>query len=720
LRNSTKAAAIILIIVAIAGSIILLPYIEKFNVPSQDVLAVSSINLQQNGVHGSDGAVKGGDWRILATTGSADIYFLQLNQSTLNSYGAKAQYPDDIQITGSVTFGAFQTYYPFWYVQVHKIQDVTVYPKITGSYKTGQDTAHTIDPMVVSIWETDPSTMQLMIPFSIGILKTYGSNLGSFTTNYPGARIQTSEDGNYYQFSISAEDIASGNMTNMIVFTNPSDPSETVKITLQFTVGSSFQLPTEPWVIITEQGGGEVNNNVFHYSDLQTILSVLDYTRGNDWSYYHYWFGGGNVFQANGHTSFGGSSVASNHAYPLSSWSDGSVAPIFGPIATPPYGSFTYVLDEGYSYPTYNTNDNRQLPGWYTPAPGNNEGITLSDYWNYRLPLAGALHNDLSNTIPQGLSIVDYLTQSFSYQGKVKPFNLERINVNYWGKGGQGSCPAGIGVAIPKEARQWVFTIDVSTETVDTIVVDENHIDVRISNFHLDMDTIGKDQTATVTCTLTNESPFRGKVSVGVNLPASLSYSVKTAGNLGIVTFEAGESKPFTFSLTNTGNFVEDTGKTKLTLTVTNTEPYVTDHKDFEINFLQGLGVPYTTIKVTTQDADSNKPISGLTVQVYYGQTMTDTLSPLTTQDGSATFDLGVYTGYAKVVVTDNAGRYASQDKTIGPLNHGTNEVTFKMILKGSDTGQSDNSLMYIILAVAVIIIILVVAVIAYAVKKKR
>jgi heme/copper-type cytochrome/quinol oxidase subunit 2 len=42
------------------------------------------------------------------------------------------------------------------------------------------------------------------------------------------------------------------------------------------------------------------------------------------------------------------------------------------------------------------------------------------------------------------------------------------------------------------------------------------------------------------------------------------------------------------------------------------------------------------------------------------------------------------------------------------------------MILKGSDTGQSDNSLMYIILAVAVIIIILVVAVIAYAVKKKR
>ena len=710
-KKSNLKALAVLAVIAIAVVLVVEVYLP--NVPKQDILAVSKINLEQHGVAGSDGALKGGDWRITATSGSADSYFLQLNQSTLSQY--QSTYPSDVQITGSTTFGAFQTYNPFWYLPVTKVKDVTVYPKISGSYKLNQDTAHTVPPMVVTVWQTVPSQMQLQIPFSIGILKTFGSNLGSFTTNYPSAKLESSANGLYYDFSISAESIASGNLTNTIVFTNPNDSHETVKITLQFTVNSAYQFPTEPWVIVTEQNGGEVSNNVFHYSDLQTILNVLDYSQGNAWSYYHYLYGGGSVFRGHGHTSFGSAAVPAPGVYPLSSWGDGSVAPIFGPVATPPYGSFYYMIDEGYSYPKTDTNQNFDFPGWYVPSPDNNEGLHLgSDYWNYRLPIAGALHNDLQNTTPTMLSIVDYLTQALTYQNQVKPFTLEQIKSpqgvagpNYWGYGGQGSCPAGIGVAIPKGARQWLFTLDVSTEAVDSIVVVQNYIDVAITNFNVDRESIGKDQTATVTATLRNNSPFAGSVSVGVNIPASLSYSVTTAGGTGLMHFDASGSAQFTFTITNIGNFVADTGPQTLTLTVTNTEPRVTASKDFQLNFLKGLGVPDTTIKATTQDADTNAVISGLTVQVFYGQTMTESTSSMATQDGSATFDLGVYTGYAKVVVTDNRGMYQDQDKTIGPLTSGSNPVTFAMVLKGTPTTNNWTTL---IIVAAVIVIILIAA----------
>lgn len=654
-----------------------------------DILGVSSVLYEANGVAGADGAVHGSNWKVLATTGNANMYFLQLNQSYINSLGVKASYPDDIQITGSVTFGAFQTYSPYWYVPVEKIPngDITVYPQMTGSYKGSMTSSYTVPAMTVSVWQTKPSSMQLFIPFSIGILKTLGSDLGSFVTSYEGAAIQHSEQGDYYTFSISAESIASGEMSKTIVFMNPADSSETVTINLQFSVGSAYQFPSEPWIIVTERNGGEVNNNVFHYSDLQTILNTLDYTRGSEWSYYHYLYGGGGVFKGTGYASWGSGSVAFSVPMPPSTWSDGSVCPQFY-AAVPTYPTLTYVFAEGFKYPTYNVVETYEFPGWYVPSPENNEGVRLGgDYWNYRLPLAGSLRNDLVNTRPTTKSIVNYLCDSLNVGGIVKPFTLQRITMDYWGYGAQGSCPLGIGVMIPNGARQWLITASVSSDVVDTVVEVDNFIHVSIANPSLDVSLIGQGQTATFSCNLVNHDNFAGRVSVGVSVPASLSYGVTSFGGTGSMRFEAagqtGSTRQFSFSLTNLGNFREDKTET-LTLKITNDAGEVTDSENFQVTFKKGLGVEDTLVVVTTQDADSNALISGLTVQVYYGQGLTDSVSPMTTQEGSATFDLNVYTGYAKIVVSDNGGRYEQQAKTVGPLDHGANQATFKMVAIGS------------------------------------
>jgi hypothetical protein len=126
-------------------------------------------------------------------------------------------------------------------------------------------------------------------------------------------------------------------------------------------------------------------------------------------------YGGGNVFTEKGHVVFDGSSAVVPYLDTFGTWSDGSVCPNLTPVSVPPYGTFTPVIDEGYNWGSTASNTNFEYPGWYVPAPGNKEGITIpSDWQNYRLPIAGTLHNDQQNTLPPALSIVDYLCAQLS------------------------------------------------------------------------------------------------------------------------------------------------------------------------------------------------------------------------------------------------------------------------------------------------------------------
>ena len=167
-------------------------------------------------------------------------------------------FPAGDAVLGSVTFGIVQSQPPYWHVPLTKIEDITVYPTTYGEYKTGEDTTHSTSPLTVTLWKTDQSQKALIIPFTVGVLKTAGSKLGSLVTDYPGAVLQHSAQGDYYSMSVSFYSVAQMQQPQVITWYNPQDPTQTVTMTLLFTVGGSEFDWTQDYCVVTEQNGGQV------------------------------------------------------------------------------------------------------------------------------------------------------------------------------------------------------------------------------------------------------------------------------------------------------------------------------------------------------------------------------------------------------------------------------------------------------------------------------
>ncbi len=461
----------ILLLVIVVGS---LYYTGIFN--QLGVLAVSRIYLETHGSGGSGEVLRNGNWRILAST---DVYgsitqFLTLNDTVAKQYAQGSDYPPDVYIQGSVTIGIFQNQLPYWHIPFYKVEDITVYPKTYGAFdysKAGQY----VDPKVVSIWRSDLSNKELVIPFSVGILKTAGSKLGSLTTDYPGAiKISTSE-GDAWQFQLSYKSIAEAQSPQVITFYNPQDTSQKVKMTLQWTAGGlEYDWPYD-WIVITDKDGGNIlSNNVFNSYDLSQVETQLNYQLGSSIAYAHYWFGGGS-YPGHGETTWMGGQITDGLAHSLGTWDDGSAAPCWT-VHVPNYPTISQMLYEGYAYDTTKTNTASgqpcpyEFPGWYVPAPGNTEGTfgVPPDWQSHRLPITAPTINDAQNTIPVGLSVVNYLARSTIIRSPTNPdvnkIGLQKVNTNVWGMGAGGTVgdnAPGLGVALPAAARHWVYTLDV-------------------------------------------------------------------------------------------------------------------------------------------------------------------------------------------------------------------------------------------------------------------
>ena len=166
-------AVLALTAILIVSIILLVP----LNLPQNSVWSVSNINLVQQGTNTANGTVTGGDWRIIGTTDNSIIQYVTLNQTTMKNM--PGTFPSGIAVLGSVTFGIVQSQPPYWHVPLSKIEDITVYPTTYGEYKTGEDTAHSTPPLTLTLWKTDQSQKALIIPFTVGVLKTAGSKLGS-------------------------------------------------------------------------------------------------------------------------------------------------------------------------------------------------------------------------------------------------------------------------------------------------------------------------------------------------------------------------------------------------------------------------------------------------------------------------------------------------------------------------------------------------------------
>ena len=189
-------------------------------------------------------------------------------------------------------------------------------------------------------------------------------------------------------------------------------------------------------------------------------------------------------------------------------------------------------------------------------------------------------HHSKNNLNPTGLSVVDFLAAQ-SIRG-VSKLGIPAQNYNIWGQSqtnpvsgsmksyaGAGGADSSLNVAIPLTARSWAFQLDVSTDLVDTVVIQQNYVHVVIDSFTVDRDTVSSGDSAIVTATLRNTNSFSGLAMQGFSLPANSATSCQITGGGGLY-FEPNETQTVNLLITNTGNLVNDT-KADFTYSVMNT-----------------------------------------------------------------------------------------------------------------------------------------------------
>lgn len=724
-RKRLAILAVIALISIVAVSFVIVPQFSVFT--------VQKVALQQRGVGNPGQVLQGGYWRVFATTqGAENVNFLTLNQTVMQQY-AGSDYPPDIAVLGSVTFGIYQNQPPFWRIPMYKVEDLTLHPGATASKRIEKDSTYKVESMKVSIWRTDLSAKELVIPFTISILKTQGSKLGSLVTNYPGATKITSSSGDAWQFSISGRQVSDFSQPSIIDFYNPQDSNQRVRISLQFIVGDPSYQWTQDWVAVTPQNGGSLSNNVFDAFNLGAIEDQLNYALGKSFNFANYWFGGGSWLGEGSWlglagTHYGPATQPGVPTLQMQTWSDGTKSPLFTVLASGvgfSYQPATFGVDnEGYDYDRTTVDPNApKFPGWYCPAPGNHEGISnIPDWQLYRLPTAPTVYNNQETLNPVGLSVVNFLQQS--YAGGVVKSAVHNVDyLNYWGQG-SGSGAVGVGqtnaiaMRMPTAAYSWSYTMDVSTELVDSVVVQQNYPQVSIENFGVDRQYVDAHTSALATLKIKNNSPYGGAVSVGVAIPDALKNTIVINGGDSQLYLTAGETKDIVFQITNTGNLAVQSSAVQFTCSVWGMAPGTSPMtRTFSLVFNAGLTQSTTRLQVITKEQDTNMPINGLTVKVQYGQIGND-FQTLSTTDGSIEFDLGGASGSVTVYITDNTNRYNPYTEYFNINSATLNQKIVYLTLIGGSQGTNP-VLQYLVWIVAIIVVVLVVAA-AILYKKKK
>ena len=656
-----------------------------------DVLSVDRIWLEQRGFDGGDGELQDGVWRILATTSDSNVQFLRLNQEGMESFG---EFPSDVNVNGEIYVTVSQKQSPYWVIPITNLGIVEVTPEMKAS-KLGitEPTGDVLaDSVSVNLWDLNLAEKTVVIPFEVTATKVKGENISPLTTDDERATKIIMEDGEAYLFSFSQSDIIDGD-SDAIIFYNPLDVTETMKLNLLWSFGDYDRYGwNDNLLFITTPDGGSTlaptTEMTFLAANEPSIRQQLNWQSGNDWTFNRYWYGGGNTFKG---TTVTYSVVDGNkeHTGVIIEQSGKSIAKL-----QPEGYNDRYLLTEGYVHPNYLSGGPRETgiyeyAGWYTPSPNAVEliGNAPSDWDDWRFPLSPNINSNPTTT-PDGLSILNYLASS-----KVAPVTgyshtpFARQDPDVWGYGAGGNIGVGgkIGVVLPPTARSWLFTLDVSTQLADTVVVQENYVNVDdIEPIIFDRYVLSASETAYGSVTLKNLSPWGGRASVSVTAPSNLINTVQIAGG-GSYWFDIGEEKIINFQITNTGLLDEEQTGT-FTFSVVNEQPYETAHDTFVMTFKPGIGVPDSTLSVTVVDADSGAKIGGITIKAVYG---VDDLSKTVTTDvaGECSLEFGKYTGLVALTAVDYQSRYESEEQTV-QVQSGDTSATFHLIKLGSGEGD--------------------------------
>jgi len=671
---------------------------------SAEVLSVDRIWLYERGVGSEGEELQGGVWRVTATTSDTKIQYLHLNDQTMEANQQySGDFPSDVDVNGMIYVKVSQPYNPYWIIPITDLGTIEVVPEMQGIHIVdGATGGVAADSVKVRLWSLNLAQKKVIIPFEVVAAKTLGENSGYLKTDDSRAKEVIDAEGyQAYQFEISQSDIVDGQLSQ-IPFYNPLDTSETMKFTLQWVFGDYDKYSwNENLLFVTAEDVEDVTPRTeitFLASNEQAIKSQLSWQSGNDWSFCRYWYGGGNVFK--------GSSQKAIGSLFTGTIIDGIPGKSQGLVRAPPPSATLEHLAEGFKSRTTTQIDIFEYPGWYTP---NKHAVEVPDNWEepndwmyWRRPLTPNVLSDTASN-PEGLSILNYLASSVKapVTGLVHtPF--PNRNPDVWGEGVGGyiGTEGRIAVLLPTAARKWLFTLDVSTQLADTVVVLQDYIDVSIvTPLSFDQTTLSSGETATGTVKLKNNSPFSGVVSVKIDSPNNLKYTTTISGTGSALSFGAGEEKLLNIQVTNTGLLDEqETGTFKLT--VTNQEPRETASQSFTMTFKPGLGVPNSLLAVTTKDADSGAKISGITLNARWGVDNEHSRSA-TTSNGEATLDLDKFEGPVTVVAKDYTDTYESEE-TVVQVEPGTSTLTFHLIKKTTPGGSGlDWSLVVLVLGVS-------------------
>jgi len=708
---------------------------------------------------------KGAVWRVVSDTLMTEFKPVTFNETLVKNVNLTAL-PSNVKINSEIQVNVWQSneYPPYWYVPWRKInsEPITVIPKTYGTLrywdvlngiqfkqlrKPIYNEEISIEPVQVDVYTLDLDKAELHVPFLVRVTKTVGANTGPLI---PSEYTEYLSSKDAYLIDISTTSITKNQQYSRdITFTNSKDSSEWLKMSLKFTIGDDTVIskPFTTTNILTIQpvGGGVpiCPQNTFSGSenDYSTTLMpiLLGWTEGyySPTAYYYYWMGDPNdvfqnIFKGNVLYNIPGSKQFSVYYNHFNKWFDGTTQPVINDL-----------LAEGLLTGTDITCNIYDYPGWYHP-PTN-----VDHFWDKIYPISPDIYNSFpedvepNGTRPKGLSLCDYIASQEIYApkeakidnvydprtahsvfGKVPKPYLPRINsLNPYGDYyAFGKPPLDNYIAyLPLSSRSWLFTMDISSELADAIIVSEKYLDVSIENFKGGNVEIQPGESATLTMDLVNKLNLKGGFELIIKVDKAIPFEVS---GTGYITFEENETRKNDYKVIVKNSYLigeKITGNFKLIAWNGEKE---TSSVSFWLTFLPSAGLPNTGLSIRCVNKNNpSEGIMGVSITVFYGTDKTKTKSGYTGEKGYAPITLDLpYEGYLDIIAVDNYGRFYSTNKTdqyVSPARK--NEFTIEMTPIGEKEFDLlewiKQNLQYII-GGSIGIIGIVIG--AYAVKRKR
>jgi len=491
------------------------------------VLSISNVYIEPIGYEDtSTHEWKGSFWDVTALVDTTESY-LFFNKSTSEMFGKNTVNGKTIVPTSNIKL-TIRPKLPYWEIPLHE-KTYMVYPQTNGTDLHYASQPKEFYKNQKFVPELDITTLEsssldvplLYTPFDITVEKT-GNNA-------------------------FAQTIHINNASDIIIVSNPSDPSEQLMIR---NLGKLYTGPGQPSledILI-------INKTITFKKD--KVINAIEYpswyddlTPDVDENYAFYWFGGGNIYK----TSDG---------YKVKCW--------YSVDNSPTHVSWKF---NGLIWYNHMVGE-ADFPGSHRLPDDTFLGVTT---WQHVEPVAASIFENNTSTTPHGLSLVSYLKQNFSS-------SLLDLN-QLFGQGWEVTDSNKLRIYAPLGSYSSLITILISSELVDSIVyqpiVGYGKCEQAFwDSTNTETSTIVDNDTAILK--VKQLATSTSKITVTPSIPSGVPASVTPLTDSAIVDPNAVHT--FEFRVTNLGTQTNQTST--ITFSVSNDLGNVTDTKTLEFELI--------------------------------------------------------------------------------------------------------------------------------------